>query len=233
MALVSKVRTISICLKSGRISAAGRASGGRSATRVPSGPRYWRYSISKVAATLMRARARSSTGAGHDTRRAFRVRCALRQRRPWRGRGWSGVRGTPHRLAASVAADGVDPGAGGVVSGVGIIDVRLHLDRDVVPGWGEATAGAGHELQAAGLAGFERTLQEAERPEGIGRSGDAFEAAVDPDQRLIHPRRKTDQHVVDGHRTVVVELDRMVPPGTADDPLGRGHRHRQVGLCSD
>src|SRR5690606_16153294 len=38
-----------------------------------------RYSISKVAATLMRSRARSSTGAGHDTRSVFGDRCAVRQ----------------------------------------------------------------------------------------------------------------------------------------------------------
>src|SRR5690606_17021281 len=79
MAFASKVRTSSICLKRGTIPAAEGASGGSSDTRVPSGPRYWRYSISKVAATLMNSLAWSSTGAGHDNRWAFPVRCALRQ----------------------------------------------------------------------------------------------------------------------------------------------------------
>src|SRR5690606_13865253 len=125
MAFASKVRTSSICLKRGTIPAAEGASGGSSDTRVPSGPRYWRYSISKVAATLMNSLAWSSTGAGHDNRWAFPVRCALRQG-PGPAPQEKGARLAPRprvpsgrcaqRVAETTLAAALSPGAGSWVA---------------------------------------------------------------------------------------------------------------------
>src|SRR3546814_19297532 len=50
---LSTVRTYSICLSSGTSALASVTAGGSLPDRLPSGPRYWRYSISNFAAMVI------------------------------------------------------------------------------------------------------------------------------------------------------------------------------------
>src|SRR3546814_3079649 len=66
MALVSKVRTYSICLSSGTSALASFTAGGSLPDSLPSGPRYWRYSISNFAAMVIAILVLGGIGAGPD-----------------------------------------------------------------------------------------------------------------------------------------------------------------------
>src|SRR5690606_8176300 len=75
MALVSKVRTYSICLSSGTSALASFTAGGSLPDSLPSGLRYWRYSISNFAAMVIAILVLGGIGAGPDRARP-RVRGA-------------------------------------------------------------------------------------------------------------------------------------------------------------
>src|SRR3546814_2900674 len=66
MALVSKVRTYSIGLSSGTSALASFTAGGSLPDSLPSGLRYWRYSISNFAAMVIAILVLGGIGAGPD-----------------------------------------------------------------------------------------------------------------------------------------------------------------------
>src|SRR3546814_15331577 len=66
MALVSKVRTYSICLSSGTSALASFTAGGSLPDSLPSGLRYWMYSLSHFAAMVIAILVLGGIGAGQD-----------------------------------------------------------------------------------------------------------------------------------------------------------------------
>src|SRR5690606_529589 len=102
MALVSKVRTYSICLSSGSSALASLTAGGSLPDSLPSGSMYCRYSISNLAAMVI-ASGSYGMGAGPD-RACPRVRSGNPDGGPGPaiGRHWLGVAG---RVAPRQSAD--------------------------------------------------------------------------------------------------------------------------------
>src|SRR3546814_13562081 len=94
MALVPKVRTYSICLSSGTSALASFTAGGSLPDSLPSGPRYWRYSISNFEAMVIAILVLCGIGAGPD--RACPRGARWRPGRAGRGRkaGPGGARGS-------------------------------------------------------------------------------------------------------------------------------------------